>query len=175
MITVKDKQFDIFIKEEEIKEKVKAVADKLNKDYAGKKPMLVVVLKGAFIFAADLVRMLDFEHEIQFIRVSSYSGMNTTGKVQEIMGLTADLTGRDVIIIEDIVDTGVTLHNVLPDFIAKGARSIEICCLLLKPEKLMVPLDVKYAAMQIPSAFIVGYGLDYDEHGRHYKDIYVVK
>lgn len=175
MITVKDKQFELMISEAQIKERVAAVAARLNQDYAGRNPLLVCVLNGAFVFAADLVRCLDFEHEIQFVRMSSYSGMDTTGKVREVMGLTADITDRDVIIVEDIVDTGVTLHHALPKFKAMGARSVEICCLLMKPEKLRVPLDVKYCALEIPAAFIVGYGLDYDEKGRNLRDIYVVK
>lgn len=175
MITVHDKHFELFISEAQIRERVEAVAARLNADYAGRNPLLVCVLNGAFVFAADLVRCLTFDHEVQFVRLSSYSGMDTTGRVREVIGLTADLTGRDVIIVEDIVDTGVTLHHALPGFLAKGARSVEICCLLTKPEKLRVPLEVKYSAMEIPAAFIVGYGLDYDEHGRNYRDIYVVK
>lgn len=175
MITVNDKNFELFITAEEIQQKVKAVAERLSADYADKNPLLVVVLNGAFIFAADLVRCLNFDPEIQFVRFSSYSGMDTTGKVRELMGLTMDITGRDLVIVEDIVDTGVTLHHALPRLFERGARSVEICCLLMKPEKLRMPLQVKYCAMEIPSAFILGYGLDYDEHGRNYKDIYVVK
>lgn len=175
MITVNDKQFELYLSEAKIKEKVADVAARLNEDYAGRNPLLVCVLNGAFVFAADLVRCLNFDHEIQFVRLSSYAGMNTTGKVREIIGLTADVAGRDVIIVEDIVDTGITLYNAVPKFLAQGAKSVEICCLLMKPEKLRVALDVKYCALEIPAAFIVGYGLDYDEHGRNYKDIYVVK
>lgn len=175
MITVKDKQFELFITAEEIRERVARVAERLNADYAGRHPLLVCVLNGAFVFAADLVRCLTFAHEIQFVRLSSYAGMDTTGQVREVIGLTADIRDRDVIIVEDIVDTGVTLHHAVPGFLAKGARSVEICCLLMKPEKLRVPLDVKYCAMEIPAAFIVGYGLDYDEQGRHLPDIHVVK
>lgn len=175
MITVKDKEFVPFIKAEEIKQRVGELAERLNKDYAGKNPLLVCVLNGVFIFAADLVRCLTFQHEIQFVRLSSYSGMDTTGKVREVIGLTANIKDRDVIIVEDIVDTGITLNHALPSFLEKGARSVEICTLLMKPEKLKVPLKVKYCAMEIPAAFIVGYGLDYDEQGRQYPDIYVVK
>lgn len=175
MITVHDKQFELFITEAEIRERVSAIASRLNTDYAGRNPLLVCVLNGAFVFAADLVRCLTFPHEIQFVRLSSYSGMDTTGQVREVLGLSADIHDRDVIIIEDIVDTGVTLHHALPRFRELGARSVEICCLLQKPEKLRVPLDVKYCALEIPAAFIVGYGLDYNEQGRNYKDIYVVK
>ena len=175
MITVKDKQFEIFLTEKQIHEHIDLVAEKLNKDYAGRNPLLVCVLNGAFVFAADLVRRLTFDNEIQFVRLSSYASMDTTGQVRQVLGLTADIQGRDIIIVEDIVDTGTTLKQALPMFWDKGARSVEICTLLMKPEKLRVELDVKYCAMQIPAAFIVGYGLDYDEIGRHYKDIYVVK
>lgn len=175
MITIKDKQFELYISQEEIKEKLAILAEKINKDYAGRTPLLIGILNGAFVFAADLVRHLNFDHEIQFAKFSSYEGMNTTGKVKELIGLTADIIGRDIIIIEDIVDTGVTMSNLVPKFKAQGAKSVEIACLLMKPGKLSVPLDVKYCAMEIPNEFIVGYGLDYDGMGRNYKDIYVVK
>lgn len=175
MITVHDKQFELFISQDQIRAKVAEVAAQLNADYADRNPLLVCVLNGAFVFAADLVRCLNFPHQIQFVRLSSYSGMDTTGKVREVLGLNVDITGRDIIIVEDIVDTGVTLHHAIPTFMDKGARSVEICCLLMKPEKLRVPLQVKYCALQIPAAFIVGYGLDYDEQGRNLPDIYVVK
>lgn len=175
MITIKDKRFDLFITNEQLQEKIDIVANKINKDYKGKRPILVAILNGAFIFAADLVRRLEFEHEIHFAKFSSYEGMDTTGNVEQLIGLTADIKDRDVIIIEDIVDTGTTMKSVIPQFFEKGARSVEIAVLLMKPGKLEVPLDVKYCAMEIPNEFIVGYGLDYDSLGRNYKDIYVVK
>lgn len=175
MITIKDKQFDLFITNEELQKKIDLVAEKLNKDYEGKAPILVGILNGVFIFAADLVRRLSFEHEIHFAKFSSYEGMNTTGKVKQLIGLTVDIKDRDVIIVEDIVDTGTTLHSIIPQFVEKGAKSVEIAALLMKPGKLQVPLNVKYCAMEIPNEFIVGYGLDYDNLGRNYKDIYIVK
>ncbi len=174
MIRIKDKDFEISIRRDEIEEKISALAEKLNKDYEDKCPLLVVILNGAFVFAADLVRHLTFEHEIQFAKFSSYEGMNTTGKVKELIGLNIDITDKDIIIVEDIVDTGITMSNVLPKFREKGARSVEIATLLMKPEKLTVDLDVKYCAMEIPNEFIVGYGLDYDGLGRQYADIYTV-
>lgn len=175
MITVRDKKFEILLSEAQIQERVAAVAQRINADYKDKDPLLICVLTGAFMFTADLVRHLDFDAEIDFTRFSSYSGMDTTGEVRELMSLRYDITNRDVIIVEDIVDTGLTMSHVVPRLKEMGAKSVEICCLLMKPEKLRVPLDVKYCAMDIPSAFIVGYGLDYDEKGRLYKDIYVVK
>ena len=175
MITINNKHFVPFIPQEQIAERVAALANRLNNDYAGKSPLLVVILNGAFMFAADLVRQLHFEHEIQFAKFSSYDGMNTTGNVKELIGITADITGRDVIIVEDIIDTGTTMYNLLPQLRNKGAKSVEVASLLMKPGKLQVALDVKYCAMEIPNEFIVGYGLDYDGYGRNYKDIYVVK
>ena len=175
MITIKDKQFEPFIHHTQIAEKVKALADKLNADYAGRNPVLIAILNGAFIFAADLVRQLNFDHEIQFTRFMSYDGMDTTGTVRELIGLSTDITGRDVIIVEDIIDTGTTMHSILPMMLEKGAKSVEVATLLMKPGKLRVPLKVKYCAMEIPNEFIVGYGLDYDGMGRNHKSIYVVK
>ena len=163
MITINNKHFVPFIPQEQIAERVAALANRLNNDYAGMSPLLVVILNGAFMFAADLVRHLRFEHEIQFAKFSSYDGMNTTGNVKELIGITADITGRDVIIVEDIIDTGTTMYNLLPQLRNKGAKSVEVA------------FNVKYCAMEIPNEFIVGYGLDYDGYGRNYKDIYVVK
>ena len=175
MITIKDKKFELFIQHKQIEEKISMLADKLNADYQERNPLLIGVLNGAFMFAADLVRKLTFSHEIQFAKFSSYEGMESTGKVKELIGVNAVLKERDIILVEDIIDTGITMHNIVPQFKEKGARSVEIATLLMKPEKLQVDLDVKYCAMEIPNEFIVGYGLDYDGQGRNYKDIYVVK
>lgn len=175
MITIKDKQFEPFIHHTQIAERVATLADKLNADYKGKTPILIAILNGAFMFAADLVRQLNFDHEIQFAKFSSYDGMDTTGKVKELIGLSIDIKDRDVIIVEDIIDTGTTMYNLLPKLKERGTKSVEIAALLMKPGKLRVPLNVKYCAMEIPNEFIVGYGLDYDGIGRNYKSIYVVK
>lgn len=175
MITIKDKKFELFIQHKQIEEKISMLADKLNADYQERNPLLIGVLNGAFMFAADLVRKLTFSHEIQFAKFSSYEGMESTGKVKELIGVNAVLKERDIILVEDIIDTGITMHNIVPQFKAQGARSVEIATLLMKPGKLQVDLDVKYCAMEIPNEFIVGYGLDYDGQGRNYKDIYVVK
>jgi len=173
-IKILDRTFRLSISHEIIDEKVKAVAELLNKDYEGKNPAMVCILNGAYMFAADLTRYLTFQPEIIFARFSSYEGMDTTGKVRELMGVSVSLHGRDVIIVEDIVDTGITMHNVLPQFLAKGAKSVKICSFLQKPDKLKVDLKVDYVALQIPNEFIVGYGLDYNGMGRNYKDIYTV-
>ena len=175
MITIKDKQFEPFIHHEQIADRVSALAEKLNADYIGRTPIMIAILNGAFMFAADLVRKLNFDHEIQFAKYSSYDGMNTTGNVKELIGLSISIKDRDVIIVEDIIDTGTTMSKLIPLLKSKGAKSVEVATLLMKPGKLTVPLDVKYCAMEIPNEFIVGYGLDYDGIGRNYRSIYVVK
>lgn len=175
MITIKDKQFEPFIHHEQIADRVTALAAKLNADYTGRNPILIAILNGAFMFTADLVRQLNFDHEIQFAKYSSYNGMDTTGQVKELIGLSISIKDRDVIIVEDIIDTGTTMSSLIPMLKAQGAKSVEIATLLMKPGKLKVPLNVKYCAMEIPNEFIVGYGLDYDGVGRNYKSIYVVK
>lgn len=173
-IHICDKDFELSISNETIQEKIRHTADKINADYAGKSPVIVCILNGAFMFAADLVRYLNFMPEVTFARFSSYEGTHTTGVVRELMGVTTDLKGRDVIIVEDIVDTGVTMSYLLPKIKEMGAQSVEIASLLRKPGKLKVNLDIKYCAMDIPDDFIVGYGLDYDGLGRNLKDIYTV-
>lgn len=175
MISVCDKTFELSIPEAEILANVDAVAKRIDADYEGRNPLLVCVLKGAFIFCSDLVRRLRCNSQVEFIRLSSYHGTKTSGKVTELMGLTADITGRDVIIVEDIVDSGITLYNAIPRLRELGAKTVEVCALFAKPENLRVPLQVKYVAMEITPAFIVGYGLDFNEQGRQYRDIYQLK
>ena len=175
MITVNNLQFETFIPEAEVKQKVKEIAAKINRDYEGKCPVLVAILNGSFIFAADLVRELTIEHEVHFAKVASYSGTESTGVVKKLIGVDIPLEGRDVIIVEDIVDTGVTMSHLLDWLKAQAVKSVEICSLILKPEKLKVKLDVKYFGLEIPDVFVLGYGLDYDNKGRQFKDIYKVK
>ena len=174
MIHILDKDFEISITNDTIQKHVKALAERLNNDYACKNPVIVCILNGAFVFAADLVRYLSFQPDIQFAKFASYDGMQTTGTVREILGATTDLKGRDVIIVEDIVDTGITMKHVVARFLEQGAASVKIACMLQKPEKLQVDLQVDYCAMEIANDFIVGYGLDYDGYGRNYPDIYKV-
>jgi hypoxanthine phosphoribosyltransferase len=173
-IHILDRDFSVSITNERIQESIKLVADKLNEDYKNRCPVFVCILNGAFMFAADLVRYLDFQPLITFARFSSYQGTQTTGEVNEVLGVKEDLEGKDVVIIEDIVDTGITMKKILPIFKEKGAASVEIACLLRKPGKLECDLDIKYCAMDIPDDFIVGYGLDYDGYGRNYGNIYTV-
>lgn len=173
-VTIKDKTFETSIPEAEILKRVKAVAARINQDLADKNPIFIAVLNGSFVFAADLMREISFPAEITFIRVASYQGTSSTGKVKEVMGLKEDITGRHVVIVEDIVDTGTTMQQMIGQLEAKNPASIHVCTLLLKPGKLKVPLNIEYAAMEIPNDFIVGYGLDYDQLGRGLRDIYTL-
>ena len=140
----------------------------------GKNPLFLAVLNGSFVFAADLFRFITIPSEISFVKLASYEGTISTGKIKEVIGLNEDISGRDVIIVEDIVDTGSTMKRMLETLGTRNPRSLHICTLLLKPGKLSVPLNVEYVAMEIPNDFIVGYGLDYDQQGRNLRDIYTL-
>ena len=173
-IKVKEKQFDISIPEAEILTAVQRVADAINHDLEGKEPLFLSVLNGAFMFTADLMKRITIPCEVSFIKLSSYEGTSSTGQVRQLMGLNQCIKGRTVVIVEDIVDTGLTMQKLLELLQAQEPAEVHIATLLLKPDKLKVPLHIEYAAMQIPNDFIVGYGLDYDGFGRNYKDIYTV-
>ena len=174
IVKIKDKTFKTSIPEAEILGKVKVVADRINKDFEGKTPVFLAVLNGSFIFAADLLRMITIPNEISFVKYASYQGTSSTGKMKELMGINQDLAGRDVIIVEDIVDSGFTMQHMIEDLKTKNPASIHICSLLVKPGNLKVDLDIDYAVMEIPNDFIVGYGLDYDQEGRNLRDIYTI-
>lgn len=174
IVKIKDKTFKTFIPESEIQQRVKAVADKINKDMDGKNPLLLAVLNGSFIFAADLIRYITIPCEISFVKLASYEGTVSTGKIKEVIGVNEDLHNRHVVIVEDIVDTGATMKRMLETLGTREPASLHICTLLVKPGKLQVPLNIEYAAMEIPNDFIVGYGLDYDQQGRNLRDIYTL-
>jgi len=173
-VTIKDKTFETSIPESEILQRVKAVAARINKDMEGRNPLFLAVLNGAFVFAADLMREITIPCEISFVKLASYQGTTSTGKVTEVIGINEDLAGRDIIIVEDIVDTGLTMKRMVETLGTRKPASVQICALLVKPEKLQVELDIKYAALEIPNDFIVGYGLDYDQQGRNLRDIYTL-
>ena len=153
---------------------MKAVAEKINRDLDGKNPLLLAVLNGSFIFAADLIRHITIPCEISFVKLASYQGTTSTGEIKEVIGLNEDLAGRTVVIVEDIIDTGLTMKRMIESLGTRNPASIHICSLLVKPDKLQVPLNIEYVAMEIPNDFIVGYGLDYDQQGRQLRDIYTV-
>ncbi len=174
IVKIKDKTFKTSIPEAEILKKVQVVADRINKDYEGRKPVFLAVLNGSFIFAADLMRMITVPSEISFVKYASYEGTSSTGSMKTLMCINQNLEGRDVIIVEDIVDSGFTMAHMIEDLKKKNPASIEICSLLVKPGNLKVDLDINYAVMEIPNDFIVGYGLDYDQEGRNLRDIYTI-
>ena len=174
-IKIHDREFVKSIPSEEIAAQVKAVAERINRDYAGKRPLLLGVLNGCFMFVSDLMKNLEIECEISFVKFSSYQGSETTGKVKQLVGLAESIEGRDVIVVEDIVDTGLTMHKMLETLSKEKPASLAIASLFLKPARLRVPVEVKYSAVEIPDRFIVGYGLDYDGLGRNLPDVYDVK
>ena len=173
-IKIHDKVFRTSYSEAEILQHVRAVADRLNKDMEGKNPLFIAVLNGSFIFAADLMRMITIPCEISFVKLASYQGTLSTGKVKEVIGINEDITGRTVVIIEDIVESGLTMKRMIDTLGTRNPESVHICTLLLKPEKLEVDLNVEYVAMEIPNDFIVGYGLDYNQQGRNLREIYTL-
>lgn len=173
-IQVKDKQFALSIKAEDIQKEVCRVADEINRDFAGKNPLFVSILNGSFMFTSDLLRRITIPCQVSFVKLASYEGVDSTGVIKEVVGLSEDIAGRTVIIVEDIVDTGLTMKQTLRTLGERHPESIHIATLLLKPDKLKVDLDIDYVAMKIPNDFIVGYGLDYDGYGRNYADIYTL-
>ena len=174
MITIHDKTFTPFISQETIENRIAELATQINTDYEGRKPVFLVVLNGAFLFASELVKNIPLSCEITFVRLSSYSQTESTGKVRQIIGLEEKLTDRDVIIVEDIVDTGLTMHQLLQQIKDLGPSSVEIATLLHKPEAIKKPIDLRYVGFEIPNRFVVGYGLDYDGLGRNLDALYVL-
>ena len=173
-IRIHDREFVKSISREEIDKEIKRVAAQINHDYAGKRPLFLGVLNGSFMFVADLLKNIELECEISFVKLSSYQGTETTGQVREVIGLSESLEGRDVIILEDIVDTGHTMHKMMQSLKNSNPASVEIASLFVKPARMQVPVDVKYALFTIPDRFIVGYGLGYDGLGRNLPDVYDV-
>ena len=171
LTTIHDKQFHTFITAEQIAEKVSDLGKQISRDYYDKKPIFLCVLNGAFIFAADLVRAVETECEISFVKLTSYRGTSTTGNVQTVLGLDVDLTDRHIIIVEDIVDTGNTLYKFTQGLIKENPASIAIAACFFKPDALKHALNIKYLGFTIPDKFIIGYGLDYDGLGRNIPDV----
>ncbi len=173
-VTVRDRKFTVSITEETIKRRVAEVAAQISKDLEGKDPLFLAVLNGSFIFAADLMRGITIPCEITFMRMSSYEGTSSTGNVQQLIGLKENIKGRTVVIIEDIIDSGLTMKSLLETLADKEPADVRIASLLVKPGNLKVKLDVPYCCFEIPNDFIVGYGLDYDGEGRNLPHIYTV-
>ena len=171
-----DKTFKPFIPYARIEKAIDDLAVKINADYrgTGKVPVLLCVLNGSIVFTGELMERLDFDVDLMSIKLSSYQGTSSTGQVRTEMGLTGDVAGKEVIIVEDIVDTGRTIESLVRILHEKGASAVKVCTMLLKPEMYNKDIALDYVAMEIPDDFIVGFGLDYDGLGRNYKDIYVL-
>ena len=171
-IQLNDKKFTPYLTVSQIDEQIQRLGAELNKDYEGKRPLFIAILNGSFMFASDLFKALTIECEICFIKLASYKGTKSTGQVITSIGLDATLTDRHVIIIEDIVDTGKTLHEFLPQLINQQPASLKIAALLHKPDALAYPVKIDYLGFNVPNKFLLGYGLDYDGYGRNLKEIY---
>jgi len=173
-VQVRELVFEKFISREEIDAAVQDVADGINRDFEGKNPLLLAILNGAFIFASDLMRKISIPCEISFVKLASYSGTNSTSRVKELIGVDVDLKDRYIIIVEDIVDTGITMEKLLDDVKSKEPAMVRVACFCFKPDAFKKDFAIDYIGMKIPNDFIVGYGLDYDGYGRNLPDIYKV-
>jgi len=171
-VTIEDKTFGIYIQDQEIQLAIQTIANEMNVHYADKKPIFISVLNGAFMFTADLLKKIEVPCELSFIKLSSYSGTTSTGTVKEIVGLQEEIAGRDVIVIEDIIDTGITMQKIISQLDLKNPASIRIATLLLKPDSVKVPINPDFVCFSIPDKFVVGYGLDLNGIGRNLPDIY---
>lgn len=175
MIKIKGKEFVPFIKAKEIDKRLEAIGAQISLDFKDETPVLIGVLNGSFMFLSDLVKYLNISTEISFIKIASYSGIGSTGKVTDLIGLESELEGRRVIIIEDVIDTGLSMSHLVKTIQTKNPKSISIATLLFKPDALKYPIDIDYIGFKIENKFVVGYGLDYDGMGRNIPAIYQLK
>lgn len=175
VITVRDKEFVSYLTEAQIQQRIAELAAELENDYKGKNPLFIGILNGSFMFTADLMKNLSIDCEVAFIRLSSYAGMESTGSVKQVLGLQDNVFGRHIVLLEDIVDSGLTMEQTVAFFEDRGPKSVEISSLLFKPDNLVKNIRLKYVGFEIPEKFVVGYGLDYNGHGRNLKDIYQLK
>ena len=173
-IQVHDKHFEVFIEKSIIEKRIIELASQINQDYEGKRPLFLAILNGSFMFAAELMKSVSVSCEITFLRVSSYQATESSGKVVEILGLTENIEGRDIIIVEDIVDTGLTMTALKQQLLAQNPASLSIVTLFQKPEALKQPIEIQYVGFEIENKFVLGYGLDYDGLGRNLGDLYVL-
>ena len=174
-IQVLDKEFALYIPYETLQSKIYGLAQQIQSEYEGKNPLFLVMLNGAFMFAAELMKDMDCPAEISFVKFSSYSGMQSSGRVEQLIGLANSPEGRDIVIIEDIVESGLTMKCMTEMLKEKGAASIKIAALFVKPNCMIHDVKVDYPVIMIDDDFIVGFGLDYNGYGRNYKDIYKLK
>lgn len=173
-VKVLDKNFREFIGSDKIALRISEIADKINSELKGRNLLFIGVLNGSFLFAADLYRLIKLPSQISFLKLSSYDGMESTGKIRRLIGLNEDIKGRTIVIIEDIIDSGMTLQGIIADLKEKGVEEIKIASLLLKPEAYKGDYNIDYIGFEIPNDFVVGYGLDYDGFGRNLDSIYTL-
>ncbi|GGE58265.1 hypoxanthine phosphoribosyltransferase [Pedobacter psychrotolerans] len=172
-IQVEDKEFEIFLENDTINKRIRLMGIQMNVDYENKCPLFIGVLNGSFLFMADLIKEVNIPCEVAFMRVASYEGTSSSGQVKELIGLPANIKDRDIIVVEDIVDTGLTLTHILKMIKEKNPASVKVASLLLKPSALKYEIeDLAYVGFEIPNEFVVGYGLDYNGLGRNLIDIY---
>ena len=175
LVKLHDLSFEPFITAAQIKQRIDEIGKEISNKFEGQRPLFIAILNGAFVFAADLVRACDIESEIIFIRLTSYHGLESSGTIKTVIGLDVDIKDRHIIIIEDIVDSGRTMHHFYNDLKEKSPASISLATLLIKPGALQFPIKPEYIGFEIPTKFVIGYGLDYDGLGRNYGDIYHLK
>lgn len=175
-ITLGDKQFSLYIPCEAIEQSVAAMAERIGRDYADKpNPLFLGVLNGSFMFLAELVKQIGIPCEISFVKLASYNGTRASGSVSELIGLSTDIRGRHIIVVEDIVDSGESIEHLIRSLVGHEPASIEVATLLFKPESYRKEIPVKYKAFSIPNDFVVGFGMDYDQMGRNLRDIYTLR
>jgi hypoxanthine phosphoribosyltransferase len=169
---IKDLEFKKLISADKINKKIKELSEKINEEYKGKSPLFIPILNGSFMFASDLLKEIDVSCRISFVKIASYSGTSSTGQVNTLIGLEESLFNQDVIIVEDIADSGLTLQRITEELRGRGAKSVEVICLLRKTSAREKNIDIKHVGFDLDDEFVVGYGLDYDGFGRNLKDIY---
>ncbi len=171
-IQILDRQFKLSIPESDIKRAVGEIAEKINRDLAGKDPLMISILNGSFMFSADLLKLIKFPCMISFVKLASYKGVGSSGNVKELIGFDEDIKGRTILLLEDVVDTGITIESSLQQLNSMGAKEVKVATLLFKPDACKKNIQLNYIGMRIPNDFIVGYGLDYNGYGRNLPDIY---
>jgi hypoxanthine phosphoribosyltransferase len=173
-VKVLDKNFRIYIPNEKLQERITELAIRINNDMKGKEVVFFGILNGVFLFAADLFRRIDFPAQISFLKLASYDGMSSTGKIKELIGWNEDVTGKTIVVIEDIIDTGITIERIVGELALRKAKEVKIVTLLLKPDAYTKQIPIDYVGFEIPNDFVVGYGLDYDGYGRNLDSIYTL-
>jgi hypoxanthine phosphoribosyltransferase len=175
VIRLNDRTFDVFLSEEEVLQQVRELGARLNREYANKDLVFLAILNGAFMFASDLLKQITVPCEVSFVKLSSYHGLNSRGEVNELLGINSDIRDKHLVILEDIVDTGLTIDKIHTLLEVHGAASVKVCSLLFKPDAFVGKRVPDFIGFSIPNAFVVGYGLDYNEKGRNLNAIYQLK